>query len=454
MEIKAYATSIGEAHQTVFDQLYAAEVADAVPHARNELANVPYKALAKIHVAPRWLWPVLVAAMLAGRPRQVWTVKKTQASVGRLKDLPADLPKWLSVGFLEGLLSGTVLLDDLERIKDLLAITAAELQEIEQQRALASGDDAPEQSFGKTTLDQQMRADGVSFCAHADARNYCAGRTEAAREQLAEIRQAEVNEQNQVDGMTEPNHVETSGEVKELSETPQPERNSDAASASDPMEGADEKAAPTREPVEDAAEPEDGSTLASGQGDDPAIDQPIGPPLLVQQAGELGTILESGAGSNHPKAADADHSTGDPGGVPSSEVKIRRVTIQKKKRQIQHSELFPEEPLPGLEPAGSTVKIVDEYGHAGGVGDNSSGPDPVGGHAAVEEAGAEPPHTAAPGHDAVALERGLNHADILIGGPSAEKPFGAPPFRGCNRRESGGRPQCKQQHSGSFGELL
>jgi hypothetical protein len=193
MEIKAYATSIGEAHQTVFDQLYAAEVADAVPHARNELANVPYKTLAKIRVAQRWLWPVLVAAMLGER----WTVKETQARVARLKHLPADPPKWLSVYFLERLLSGTVLLDDLERIKDVLATTAAALHEIERQRALASGNASPGESFGEMSLEQQMTADEVSFFTHADAFHYCDGVIKAARQRLTEVRQAETKEPNQ-----------------------------------------------------------------------------------------------------------------------------------------------------------------------------------------------------------------------------------------------------------------
>src|SRR5262249_52970570 len=70
MEVKAYAASVGRAHQTVYDEVYAAEVAEAVPHMRNELVSVSYKALAKIRVAPRWLWPALVSAVVA----KSWTV--------------------------------------------------------------------------------------------------------------------------------------------------------------------------------------------------------------------------------------------------------------------------------------------------------------------------------------------------------------------------------------------
>ena len=39
----------------------------------------------------------------------------------------------------------------------------------------------------------------------------------------------------------------------------------------------------------------------------------------------------------------------------------------------------------------------------------------------------EPAAIPEPMGDAVAPERGLNHVDVLVGGPSAEKPFGAPP---------------------------
>jgi ParB-like chromosome segregation protein Spo0J len=202
MEITVYAASIRRAHKTVYDEVYAAKVAETVPHVRNELPKIHYKKLVAIHVAPPWLWPALVVAMLGQR----WTVKETKARVGRLKDVPADPPNWLSVGFCEGLRSGTVSVDDFEAIKDLLATTAAALQEIQRQCVIASGDDPPEQSFVETTLDQQMGADAASFSMRSDALDYCNGIIESARQRLAEIVQAQAQEQeqNQADDEAEP----------------------------------------------------------------------------------------------------------------------------------------------------------------------------------------------------------------------------------------------------------
>jgi hypothetical protein len=192
------------------------------------------------------------------------------------------------------------------------------------------------------------------------------------------------------------------------------------------MHGGGEEPEPTPRPVKNTIEAASSLSVASGDGDDPAIDEPVGPPLLVQQTGEeLGTIMESGTGSNHPEAADADHSSGDPDGAPSSEAKIQPVTVQKKKRRIQHPELFPEE-LPALEPAGSTIKIADGSSHGGGVADDSSSPDRVGAHPGAEEPGAEPPHAAVPRYGAVATESGSKDAGV-VDALSAEKPVGAHP---------------------------
>jgi protein gp37 len=100
---------------------------------------------------------------------------------------------------LQGLVAAIVPPDDLGRVEDLITSTAAELQEIERQRALASGDDPPTQSFGEATLDRQMAADGISFSTCSEALNYCSGITDAARRRLAEIRQAEAKEQQKTD---------------------------------------------------------------------------------------------------------------------------------------------------------------------------------------------------------------------------------------------------------------
>src|SRR5580693_4795023 len=44
---------------TVHDEVYAAEVAEAVPDIRNSLSR-HFAKLVEIHAAPAWLWPALV----------------------------------------------------------------------------------------------------------------------------------------------------------------------------------------------------------------------------------------------------------------------------------------------------------------------------------------------------------------------------------------------------------
>jgi hypothetical protein len=61
--VKAYAVGVGRARSTVHDEVYAAEVAEAVPDIRNSLSR-HFAKLVEIHAAPAWLWPALVAAML------------------------------------------------------------------------------------------------------------------------------------------------------------------------------------------------------------------------------------------------------------------------------------------------------------------------------------------------------------------------------------------------------
>ena len=64
MDVKAYAEGVGRARTTVHDEVYAAKVAEAVPHMRNEIAD-RFRHLTEIHCAPRWLWGALVAALVA-----------------------------------------------------------------------------------------------------------------------------------------------------------------------------------------------------------------------------------------------------------------------------------------------------------------------------------------------------------------------------------------------------
>ena len=67
MEGKAYAASVGRPEQSVYRELHAAKVA-AVIDIDNGLTK-HFSQLVEIHTAPAWLWPALVAAMLACRHR-------------------------------------------------------------------------------------------------------------------------------------------------------------------------------------------------------------------------------------------------------------------------------------------------------------------------------------------------------------------------------------------------
>jgi ParB-like chromosome segregation protein Spo0J len=64
MDVKAYAASIGRVRSTVHNEVYAAEVAEAVPYVWNELSKV-FSHLIEVHAAPRWLWSALVEKLIA-----------------------------------------------------------------------------------------------------------------------------------------------------------------------------------------------------------------------------------------------------------------------------------------------------------------------------------------------------------------------------------------------------
>jgi ParB/RepB/Spo0J family partition protein len=198
MDIKAYAKSVGRKRTTVQDEVSAAEVARGVLDIRHDLLQ-HFSQLVAIHTARSWLWPTLASAMLG----KGWTVGKTREVVARLKDLPADAPEWVNVGFCTGLVAGTVAQDDPRRIEDRSARVAVELQEIERQRALAAGDDLPKDDFGEAARDAQMLADAVSFASFTDALNYFNSMIDAARrrltDRLAEIGQAQAKEQRETD---------------------------------------------------------------------------------------------------------------------------------------------------------------------------------------------------------------------------------------------------------------
>jgi ParB/RepB/Spo0J family partition protein len=83
LDVKAYAKSARRARQTIDNEVRAARVAEAVPDIGHATR---FSELIEIHVAPKWLWPSLVAAMAAEK----WTVARTREHVERLKGLPDE----------------------------------------------------------------------------------------------------------------------------------------------------------------------------------------------------------------------------------------------------------------------------------------------------------------------------------------------------------------------------
>lgn len=79
MDVKAYAEAVGRARSTVHREVYAADVAQAVPISGNDL-NRYVTQLAELHAAPSWLWPALAAELMA----RGWTVEATRGKVAAL----------------------------------------------------------------------------------------------------------------------------------------------------------------------------------------------------------------------------------------------------------------------------------------------------------------------------------------------------------------------------------
>ena len=63
LDLKAYATKIGRAQQSLDMEVQAAKVKTAVLHVQYDLSGY-WRQLREIHAARSWLWPLLVSAML------------------------------------------------------------------------------------------------------------------------------------------------------------------------------------------------------------------------------------------------------------------------------------------------------------------------------------------------------------------------------------------------------
>jgi ParB/RepB/Spo0J family partition protein len=88
VDVKAYAESVGRARKTVSDEVLAAKVSEAVADIRHDLSGV-FSQLVAVHAAARWLWPALVAKLVA----EGLTVETTRRAVADLKDA-SEPPAW------------------------------------------------------------------------------------------------------------------------------------------------------------------------------------------------------------------------------------------------------------------------------------------------------------------------------------------------------------------------
>ena len=149
MDVKGYAASVGRARTSVQHEVYAAAVATAVPHVGHGEITDKTRHLDEIHAAPSWLWPALVAAMLA----KGWNVETTRAQVARLKDVTADPPGWLADGVPAALVDGAMRATDISRMVELVEKTRAEL---------AAEDDCPPLDLSDAVFGSY--SDAMAFC--------------------------------------------------------------------------------------------------------------------------------------------------------------------------------------------------------------------------------------------------------------------------------------------------
>ena len=111
MDVKAYAGSVGRAHSNVVREVYAARVASSVSDIGNDLSDRTSH-LAELHAAPSWLWPALVAELVA----KGWTVEQARGKVGALKSLP-EPPPWSDLeAVATAIVTGRMRAGDIERM--------------------------------------------------------------------------------------------------------------------------------------------------------------------------------------------------------------------------------------------------------------------------------------------------------------------------------------------------
>jgi hypothetical protein len=112
--VRAYAAAAGCSHVEIIRNRASAEVFSAVPSGTGDAALYDkHRHLAELHAAASWLWPALVARLIA----EGWNVDTARGHAGRLKDLPRELPTWIDREALaQAIVDGTARSGDLARM--------------------------------------------------------------------------------------------------------------------------------------------------------------------------------------------------------------------------------------------------------------------------------------------------------------------------------------------------
>jgi ParB/RepB/Spo0J family partition protein len=123
MDVKAYAESVGRARTSVHNEVYAAKVADTVPHMGNELSNY-FRHLTEIHAAPLFLWPVLVNQLIIDD----LTVDATRKMVAEVKDAP-EPKKWMNgEAIATNIVTGAMRKTEIQKMLDTVDDAIASIQ--------------------------------------------------------------------------------------------------------------------------------------------------------------------------------------------------------------------------------------------------------------------------------------------------------------------------------------
>jgi ParB-like chromosome segregation protein Spo0J len=110
--VEAYAKACERKVSTVKQEVWAAKVAARAAISAVELVGYT-RHLAEVHATPEWLWPALVARLIA----EGWNVDTARGHAGRLKDLPRELPTWIDREALaQAIVDGTARSGDLARM--------------------------------------------------------------------------------------------------------------------------------------------------------------------------------------------------------------------------------------------------------------------------------------------------------------------------------------------------